>query len=160
MARWSPYRIRRVHVNFIGPDAIYRPNLTLTGIEGTHSMYHLAGANTQKFNASTTTEGLEDDLKRVLKTGRGRGRLSAANNNTLTELKVVTVASGKWKGIGQEVEGAASGEEDIARKVVRDFYLKTRLTSCFCSSCQLFQYGECHISRTYPGLVPNERDGA
>ncbi|CAN0390386.1 unnamed protein product [Pylaiella littoralis] len=34
-AKWSPYRMRRVHVEFIGKKEIYRPNSTLEGIEGT-----------------------------------------------------------------------------------------------------------------------------
>lgn len=34
-ARWSPYRMRRVHVEFIGKTEIYRPNSTLDGIAGT-----------------------------------------------------------------------------------------------------------------------------
>ncbi|CAM9655297.1 unnamed protein product [Ectocarpus sp. 4 AP-2014] len=39
-ATWSPYRMRKVHVDLIGKTEIYRPNSTLTGIEGTHKMYH------------------------------------------------------------------------------------------------------------------------
>ena len=86
-------------------------------------MFHFAGTNTQRFDASTTTEGLEDDLKLVSKNGRGRGRLSASENKTLSEVKVVEM-SGKWKGKREEVEGPVSGEEDVVvRKVVRDFNL-------------------------------------
>ncbi|CAB1121098.1 unnamed protein product [Ectocarpus sp. CCAP 1310/34] len=60
-ARWSPYRMRRVHVEFMGKKEIYRPNSILEGVEGTREMYHLAGPNTPEWDGSTSTKGRGDD---------------------------------------------------------------------------------------------------
>ena len=57
-AKWSPYRIRKVHARLIGKNEIHRPDSELAGIEGTREMYHFMGANTPKCDAATTTEGL------------------------------------------------------------------------------------------------------
>ena len=65
-ATWSPYRMRKVHVEFIGKE-IYRPDSILEGAHGTMEMYHFTGANFPKYDAQTTTEGLEDDELVVLK---------------------------------------------------------------------------------------------
>ena len=60
----------------------------------------------------------------------------------------------------EESRGAGiGGERGCFEEGRSGVHVKTRLASCFCSSCQLFQYGGCHTSRTYPGLVPNLRDG-
>ncbi|CAB1105848.1 unnamed protein product [Ectocarpus sp. CCAP 1310/34] len=75
-AKWSPYRMRRVHVEFIGKKEIYRPNSIPEGVEGTREMYHFAGANTPKWDRSTSTKGREDDCKLVLKS-EGQGQLSS-----------------------------------------------------------------------------------
>lgn len=61
-ATWSPYRIRRVHVELIGPSAIYRPKPDLKGVEGTHSTYLFVGANTGKCDVPTMTAEMEKDL--------------------------------------------------------------------------------------------------
>ena len=66
-AKWSPYRIRKVHVKLIGKNEIYRPGSELAGIDGTRDMYHLAGRNVPKHDAATTTEWLKEDAKLVLK---------------------------------------------------------------------------------------------
>lgn len=163
-ARWSPYRMRKVHVEFIGKTEIYRPNSTLDGIVGTREMYHFAGANNPKCDGSTTTDGLEDDCKLVLKRERGgRVRWSAAEKRRLEELREVKVLGGlasKWKGEGVPVEGPVSGEEEvICRKVKRVFKLRTRLASCFCSSCLRSEYEKCYVNETYPRLVPAMQDG-
>ena len=145
-------------MEFIGKTEIYRPDSELAGIDGTREMYHFAGTNTPKFNASTTTEGLED-YKLVLVREGGR-RLSVEEKERLVglgEVKVVKARSG-WK--GSEVEGPMSGKETVVvRKVNKTFHLRTRLASCFCSWCQLSQYQDCHINRTYPGLVPAIKAG-
>ena len=61
-ATWPPYRMRKkVHVEFIGKKEICRPDSILEGVGGTMEMHHIAGANTPKYDAQTTTEGLEDD---------------------------------------------------------------------------------------------------
>ena len=65
-ATWSPYHVRKVHVEFIAKKEIYRPNSILEGKDGTREMYHFAGANTSKYDAKTTTKGLED-IELVLK---------------------------------------------------------------------------------------------
>ena len=59
-AKWSPYRMRKVHVRLIGKNEIYRPGSELAGIEGTREMYHFVGANTPKCDAATTTDGLHE----------------------------------------------------------------------------------------------------
>ena len=57
-------------------------------------------------------------------------------------------------------EESVSGEEEvIVRKVIRKYRVKTRLASCFCSSCQISRYEECHINRTYPAPVPAMMNG-
>ena len=61
-------------VELIGKKEIHRPNSILEGIDGTREMYHFAGANTPKYDAQTTTKGLEDmeDMELVLKREGGR----------------------------------------------------------------------------------------
>ncbi|CAN0335956.1 unnamed protein product, partial [Pylaiella littoralis] len=59
-ASWSPYRIRKVHVEHIGKNGIYRLGSELDGIDGTRVMYHFAGANIPSHQAATTTDGLQD----------------------------------------------------------------------------------------------------
>ena len=121
-AKWSPYRIRKVHVRLIGKNEIYRPGSELAGIEGTREMDHFAGADTPKYDAVTTTDGLHD----------------------------------------VDAEDLVSGEKEVVvRKVVRKYRVKTRLASCFCSSCQISinRYEECDINRTYPALVPAMMNG-
>ena len=73
-ATWSPYRMRKVHVELIGKKEKYRPNSILEWIDGTREMYHFAGANTSKNDAQTSTTGLED-IELVLKR-KGGGRLT------------------------------------------------------------------------------------
>ena len=62
--------MRKVQADLIGKKEIYRPNLILEGIDGTREMYHFAGANTPKYDAQTTTKGLED-IELVLKSEGG-----------------------------------------------------------------------------------------
>ncbi|CAB1097273.1 unnamed protein product [Ectocarpus sp. CCAP 1310/34] len=87
-AKWSPYPMRRVHVEFIGKKEIYRPNSILEGVEGTREMYHFAGANTPEWDGSTSTKGREDDCKLVLKS-EGQGQLSSLETSRLREVKVL-----------------------------------------------------------------------
>ena len=68
-ATLPPYRMRKVHVEFIGKE-IYRPDSILEGVDCTMEMPHFAGASTPKYDAQTTTEGLEDD-ELVLKREKG-----------------------------------------------------------------------------------------
>ena len=58
--------MRKVHVELIVKKKIYRPNSIVEGIDGTREMYHFAGASTPKYDAQTTTKGLED-IELVLK---------------------------------------------------------------------------------------------
>ena len=59
-----------------------------------------------------------------------------------------------------DAEKPASGEEEaVVRKVKKRYRVRTRLASCFCSQCQISRYGEYHINRTYPALVPEMMDG-
>ena len=60
-ATWPPYRMRKVHVKFIGKKEIYRRDSILEGVDDIMEMHHSAGTNTAKYDAQTTTEGLEDD---------------------------------------------------------------------------------------------------
>ena len=108
-AKWSPYRIRKVHVRLMDKNEIYRPGSELAGIEGTREMYHFAGADTPKCDAVTTKDGLHE----------------------------------------VDAEEPVSGEEEVVvRKVIRKCRVKTQLASCFCSSCQISRYQECHTNRT------------
>ena len=83
-ATWSPYRMRKVYVELIGKKEIHRPNSILEGIDGRREMYHFAGANTPKYDAQTTTKGLED-IALVLKRERG-GRLTEEEESRLAGL--------------------------------------------------------------------------
>ncbi|CAB1111819.1 unnamed protein product [Ectocarpus sp. CCAP 1310/34] len=158
-AKWSPYRMRRVQVEFIGKKEIYRLNSVLAGIEGTRDMYHFAGANTPKWDGFTTTEGREDDCKLVRKS-EGRGSLSSQEKSRLREFKVLGAVASRWKGKGAELHHPVSGEEDVTcRKVKRTYRLRTRLASCFCSACQRCEYEQCYVSKTYPRLVPALQKG-
>ena len=47
-ATWSPYRMRKVHVELIGKKEIYRPNSILEGIDGTREMNHFVGRPVQR----------------------------------------------------------------------------------------------------------------
>ena len=78
----------------------------------------------------------------------------------LAELGEVTVMkdTGRWRDVGSEEP--VSGEEEVTvRKVTRKYRVKTRMASCFCSSCQISKYEECHVYRTYSALVPALMDG-
>ena len=68
-AAWSPCRIRKVHVEFIGEPEIYRPGSKLAGIEGMRGRHHFMGANTPKNDGATPTDGLQD-VELVLKRER------------------------------------------------------------------------------------------
>ena len=115
-------------VRLIGKNEIYRPGLELAGIEGTREMYHFVGANTPKCDAATTTDGLH-------------------------EVDAKESVSGE-QGVNAEEPISSGQEEVVVQKVIRKYRVKTRLASCFCSSCQISRYEECHINRTYPALVP------
>ena len=81
------------------------------------------------------------------------GRITGSTR--LSELGEVTVMkdTGRWRYVGSEEP--VSGEEEVTvRKVTRKYRVKTRMASCFCSSCQISKYEECHVYRTYPALVP------
>ena len=70
----------------------------------------------------------------------------------LGKVKVMTERGG-WKEV--DVEKPASGKEEVVvRRVKRRYRVRTRWVSCFCSQCQISRYEKCHISRTYPALVP------
>ena len=111
-AKWSPYRIRKVHVKLIGKNEIYRPDSELAGIDGTRDMYHFAERNVPKHDAATTTEGLKEDAKLVLKRDGG-GRLSREEKRRLAELDKEKIAVMKDKGGWADVEPEEpiSGEE-------------------------------------------------
>ena len=86
------------------------------------------------------------------------GRITRSTR--LAELGEVTVIrdTGRWWDVGSEEP--VSGEEEVTvRKVTRKYRVKTRMASCFCSSCQISKYEECHVYRTYPALVPALMDG-
>ncbi|CAM9667816.1 unnamed protein product [Pylaiella littoralis] len=156
-AKWSPYRMRRVHVEFIDQKEIYRPNSILEGVEGTREMYHFAGANTPKWDGSTSTKGREDDCKLVLKS-EGQGQLSSLEKSRLREVKVLGAVASRWKGQGAGLQEPISGEEDVTcRKVSRTYSLRTRLASCSCLACRRSEYEQCYVSKTYPRLVPQRR---
>ena len=155
-ATWSPHRMRKVHVELIGKE-IYRPNSILEGINGTRERYHFAGANTPKHDAQTTTKGLED-IELVLKR-EGEGRLTEEEESRFAGLgEVKVIHTGRWT--GDEAGEPVSGEEVVdVRKVKRTYSIRTRLVSCFCSTCQRSQYKDCHVNTAYPGIVPALRDG-
>ena len=161
-ARWSPYRIRKVHVELIGKNEIYRSCSKLAGIEGTRDMYHFSGVNAPKCDAATTTDGFQDaelDAELLLKQ-EGWERLGCTEKARLAELGEVTVLkdTGRWRGVGSE-ESISGAQEVTIRKVTRKYRVKTRRAFCFCSSCQISKYDECHVHRTYPALVPALMDG-
>ena len=86
------------------------------------------------------------------------GRITRSTR--LAELGEVTVMkdTGRCRDVGSEEP--VSGEEEVTvRKVTRKYRVKTRMASCFCSSCQISKYEECHVYRTYPALVPALMDG-
>ena len=58
-AKWTPYRVRRVHVKLIGRHDIYRPTPVLEDIKGTQSMYLFEGADSNTCDAQTTTASME-----------------------------------------------------------------------------------------------------
>ena len=160
-AKWFPYRIRKVHVKLIGKNEIYRPGSELAGIDGTRDMCHFAGRNVLKHDAATTTEGLKEDAKLVLKRDGG-GRPSREEKRRLAELDKEKIAVMKDKGGWADVEPEEpiSGEEEVTvRKIKRRYPVRTRLASCFCSSCQISNYEECHVTRTYPARVHAFQDG-
>ena len=77
-ARWSSYRIRKVHVELIGKNEIYRPCSKMAGIEGTRDMYNFLGVNAPKCDAATTTDGFQDaelDAEVLLKQEGGAVRV-------------------------------------------------------------------------------------
>ena len=160
-AKWSPYRIRKVHVKLIGKNEIYRPGSKLVSIDGTRDMYHFVGRNVPKHDAATTMEGLKEDHKLVLKRDGGR-RLSREEKRRLAELDKEKIAvmedKGRWADV--EPEEPILGEEEVTvRKIKRRYPVRTRLASCFCSSCQISNYEEYHVTRTYLALVPVFQDG-
>ena len=61
-ARWTPYRVRCVHVKHIGRTAIYRPKIALKGIGGTQSTYLFDGVESTTCNAASGTESKALDL--------------------------------------------------------------------------------------------------
>ena len=99
-AKWSPCRIRKVHMKLIGKNEIYRPGSELAGIDGTRDMYHFAGRNVPKHDAATTTEGLKEVAKLVLKRDGGR-RLSREEKRLLAELDKEKIAVMKDREGGQ-----------------------------------------------------------
>ena len=54
LATWPPYRIRCVHVDFIGPEVVPRPQLEPKSIPGTRDMYLFIGTNTARPEVPTT----------------------------------------------------------------------------------------------------------
>ena len=140
-------------MKLIGPREIYRPESDLKGIEGTHSMYHFEGKIIPHPVAATTTEETAAVWKAVADVESGLVEYELSSEvDKLTVLK-----AREW--ITLVGEGAGREEVDV-RKVVRNFNLKTRWASCFCSSCRVFQYDACHVNTMYPGLVPKLKDGA
>ena len=153
-AKWSLYRIRKMHVKLIGKNEIYRPGSELAGIDRTRDMYHFAGRNVLKHDTATTAEGLKEDAKLVLKRDGG-GRVSREEKRRLAELYKKKIAVIKYKGGWADVEQEMpiSREEEVTvRKIKRRYPARTQLASCFCSSCQISNYEECHVTRTYPAL--------
>ena len=159
-ATWSPYCMRKVHVELIGKKEIYRPNSILEGIDGTREFYYFAGPNTSKYDAQTTTKGFGDieDMELVLKR-EGGGRLTEEEESRLAGLgEVKVINTERWK--GDEAGEPVSSEEVVdVRKVKRTHRIRTRLASCFCSTCQRSQNEDCHVNRAYPGIVPALRGG-
>lgn len=53
------------------------------------------------------------------------------------------------------------GEKETVdgRKAAHAWHLKTRATSCFCSSGRIEEHDECPISEMYPTLVPKFENG-
>ncbi|CAM9284654.1 unnamed protein product, partial [Pylaiella littoralis] len=76
----------------------------------------------------------------------------------LGEVKVLE-SKGSWKDVQAPTPLASGVETVVARKVIRRYSVRTRLASCFCSSCQISKYDECHINSEYPNLVPKFKNG-
>ena len=102
------------------------------GVDGTREIYHFAGANTPKYDALTTTKGLED-IELVLKK-KGGGHLTEGEESRLVGLgEVKVIHTGRWT--GDEAGEPVSGEEVVdVSKVKRTYRIGTRLASCFCSA--------------------------
>ena len=157
-AMWSPYRMGKVHVEFIGKKEIYEPDSILEGVDGTMKMYHFAGANTPKYDAQTTTEGLEDDERRAP---------GAEKGGVLDERREESIG-GPGGGQGDARYGNAArrwskqagiGRADgwlLREKRNGSTGLKTRRALCFCSACQRFQYQDCHVNKAYSGIVTTD----
>ena len=112
-AKWTPYRVRRVHVKLIGRHDIYRPTPVLEGIKGTQSMYLFEGANSNTCDAQTTTASMEDDVFLAL-------GVELASNVSSAEvesagLSVRKVTGPVPSGVGREGGGLEEEEEGVRR---------------------------------------------
>ena len=85
-------------------------------------MYHFVGANTPKCDAATTTDGLHEvDAEEPVS---GEEAVNAEEPVSGEE--------------AVDAEEPVSGEEEVVvQKVIRKYRVKTRLASCFCSSCEI-----------------------
>eukprot|EP00903_Cladosiphon_okamuranus_P008202 g7897.t1 len=122
-ARWSAYRIRRVHTKLIGPTAIYRPKRDLVGITGTRDNYVFIGANTPTLDASTATRlGRKADVPDVVKrdlslaTGVDEGVVNGTGL-TVVAIKEYVPWSAAWEekhggGVGSDGGGEEASEDE------------------------------------------------
>lgn len=86
--------------------------------------------------------------------------MSLTEKGRLAKLGEVKVLESKGGRKDVEATEPVSGRQTaVIRKVIRKYGVKTRLASCFCSSCQISKYEECHINRAYPALVRKFKDG-
>ena len=119
-----------------------------------HQVRQPRGRSSSSKNSRTADSDIFCPITTALRGGR------ITRSTRLAELGEVTVMrdTGRWWDVGSE-EPVLGEEEVTVRKVTRKYRVKTRMASCFCSSCQISKYEECHVYRTYPALVPALMDG-
>ena len=109
-AKWTPYRVRRVHVKLIGRHDIYRPTPVLEGIKGTQSMYLFEGADSNTCDAQATTASMEDDVFLALGVELASDVSSAEVESA--GLSVNQVTGPVPSGVGRERGGLEEEEEE------------------------------------------------
>ncbi|CAN0020459.1 unnamed protein product, partial [Pylaiella littoralis] len=130
----SPYRITSFQVRKFGPEEVPRPQVDLTGISGSSKLYQLMGAEEQ--DSVQGVGGLVQATSVEVQTGDFG--VVEAEDKMLTPKEWVTGSSVVWK---------------LAQKFQREWKLRVRRGSGYCSTCRVGRFDECMVAKVYPDLV-------
>lgn len=124
---WSPYRVKRFHVRQLGFNEIPRPPVELTGIAGSSKLYQFMGVEEQN-----EMQGVCVGVQTV--------------NSSV-------VVDGESEKVANPTKWFVRKAFPSPKKITKEWKLRVRKATCYCSSCRVGAFSDCGPAKMYPDLV-------